>query len=322
MTPSVSLVVRCFNEEAHIGRLLTGAVRQTMRPDEIIVVDSGSTDATLAIASAFDVKVVHIPPDRFSFGGALNLGLGEAQGDVAVFASAHVYPLYETWVERLVEPFADPQVALSYGRQVIPPNGSYAEGRLMAQWFPPRSSPRQTHPFCNNANAAIRRDVWLDVPFDEQLTGLEDLDWGKKVLARGHVLAYRADAPIVHVHDERFGQIVNRYRREAIAHKQIYDEQDLALGKAVQLALANVAGDLAQAARDGVVLREAPAIARFRLAQFYGAYRGFRQRGPVSELLRWRFYYPPDRGGAAPEDGGHEPGAMINYDEPLDPRSA
>jgi len=33
---------------------------------------------------------------------------------------------------------------------------------------------------------------------------------------------------------------------------------------------------------------------RFRGAQFYGTYRGFRQRGPVTELLRQRFYYPPD----------------------------
>src|SRR3954454_6292277 len=117
MTPKVSLVVRCFNEEAHIGRLLTGAIRQTQPPDEIIVVDSGSTDATLAIASAFDVKVVHIAPGTFSFGGALNRGMETAEGDVAVFASAHVYPVYDTWIERLVEPFEDETIALAYGRQ-------------------------------------------------------------------------------------------------------------------------------------------------------------------------------------------------------------
>jgi glycosyltransferase involved in cell wall biosynthesis len=322
MSPSVSLIVRCFNEEAHIGRLLTGVMRQTLRPDEIIVVDSGSTDATLAIASAFDVKVVHIAPGTFSFGGALNRGLQAAEGEIAVFASAHVYPVYDTWIERLVDPFDDDVVALSYGRQVTPPDGDFAEGRLLTQWFPPRSTLRQNHPFCNNANAAIRVDVWRDVPYDEQLTGLEDLDWAKKVLARGHLLSYRADAPIVHVHDETFAQLVNRYRREAIAHKQIYDEQELSLLDAVRLGAVNVAGDLAQAAREGVALSEARGILRFRLAQFYGAYRGFRQVGPVSDFLRWRFYYPPKQGALAAseaEAGGDTP---INYDEPLDRRSA
>jgi len=64
--PSVSLIVRCFNEEAHIGRLLKGALSQTQPPDEVVVVDSGSTDDTLSIAERFDVKIVHVSPELFS----------------------------------------------------------------------------------------------------------------------------------------------------------------------------------------------------------------------------------------------------------------
>ena len=58
MPSTVALVVRCFNEEAHIGRLLTGVMRQTHVPEQTIVVDSGSTDATLAIVAAFPVEIV------------------------------------------------------------------------------------------------------------------------------------------------------------------------------------------------------------------------------------------------------------------------
>ena len=100
--PTVSLIVRCFNEEAHIGRLLTGACRQTHVPEEIVVVDSGSTDATLSIASAFDVRIVAISPELFSFGHALNVGIAASSAEIAVVASAHVYPLYDTWIERLI----------------------------------------------------------------------------------------------------------------------------------------------------------------------------------------------------------------------------
>lgn len=318
MAPTVSLIVRCFNEEAHIGRLLSGAMRQTQPPDEIVVVDSGSTDATLAVASAFDVKVVHVEPGTFSFGGALNRGLEAACGEIAVLASAHVYPLYDTWLERLAAPFEDDVIALAYGRQVIPPQGQFSEGRLLEQWFPARSNPRQKDPFCNNANSAVRRDVWADLPFDEHLTGLEDLDWARRAIERGYLLSYRADAPIVHVHDETFSQVVNRYRREAIAHKQIYDDQAMGAAHALRLGAQNIAVDLLRARGEGVLRSEARGIVRFRVGQFYGAYRGFRQRGPVSELLRRRFYYPAGADGATSSQQVHEaPGRLINYDEPL-----
>jgi rhamnosyltransferase len=315
---SVALIIRCFNEEAHIGRLLTGAMRQTRAPDEIVVVDSGSTDATLAIASAFPVRIVEIEPSDFSFGRAINLGVQASTSDFAVFASAHVYPVYDTWIERLTDPFEDERVALAYGRQQTPPGGRFSEQQLMERWFPKQSVARQRDPFCNNANAAIRRELWQELPYDESLTGLEDLDWARRALDRGLHLAYVAEAPVVHVHDEGFNQIVNRYRREAIAHKQIYNEQEMRLMTAVRLGASNVLRDLADAHRRGVLREHAVDIPRFRIAQFYGTYQGFSQRGPVPELLKRRFYYPPEQDDATPSSDAI--GHAIDYDEPLQPR--
>jgi rhamnosyltransferase len=316
---TTALIVRCFNEEAHIGRLLTGALRQTRVPDEIVVVDSGSSDATLAIASAFPVRIVHIAPSDFSFGRALNLGLETATTDLAVFASAHVYPLYDSWIERLTAPLEQLEVALTYGRQQTPPDGRFSEQQLMARWFPSTSVPVQRHPFCNNANAAIRRDVWQDQPYDEALTGLEDLDWAKRALDRGKVLSYVAEAPVVHVHDEGFWQVVNRYQREAIAHKRIYNEQEMRFGTAVRLGLTNVVQDVREAHKRNVLREHLRDIPLFRAAQFYGTYRGFAQKGPVPDLLKRRFYYPPDQAdhhGEAPT-ADNPAGRLIDYDEPV-----
>jgi glycosyltransferase involved in cell wall biosynthesis len=280
MPPSVAIVVRCFNEEARIGRLLTGIARQTVGPDEIVIVDSGSTDATLAIAAAFPVRIVEIAPDDFSFGRALNLGLTYVNAELAVLASAHVYPIYDSWIAKLVAPFEDPSVGLSYGRQQTPPGACFSEHRLLAQWFPATSESRQRHPFCNNANACIRRSVWQQQPYDEQLTGLEDLDWAKRALAAGHVASYVAEAPVTHIHDEGFEQIVNRYRREAIAYKAIYSEQRMGPGAVLRRATSNIRGDLVAARSAGVLtVPTALDIARFRSAQFYGTYRGFAQQG-------------------------------------------
>ena len=316
MPTAVALIIRCFNEEAHIGRLLTGTMRQTCPPNEIVVVDSGSTDATVAIASAFDVRIVTIAPERFSFGRALNMGLTATKSDIAVFASAHVYPLYDTWIEHLVAPFEEPEVALAYGRQQGPSHGRFSEQRLLSQWFPEHSAPHQAHPFCNNANAAIRRSVWEQQPYDEQLTGLEDLAWAKHAMQSGHAISYVAEAPVVHVHDESFSQVVNRYRREAIAHKAIYHEQAMNWAAAARLASVNIAADYREAQRLGCLREHLLDVPRFRAAQFLGSYRGFRQSGPVTDALRRRFYYPLPSGAApgAPSTGA--PGRAIEYDDP------
>ena len=315
--PTVGLLIRCFNEEAHIGRLLTGVMQQTQRPEQIVVVDSGSTDATLAIASTFPVEIVRISPGDFSFGRSLNVGLATVRAEVAVLASAHVFPIYDTWIERLIAPFASPEIALSYGRQQAPAGGRFSESQIFARWYPARSVSRQPHPFCNNANAAIRMRVWSEQPYDEALTGLEDVDWAKKALARGYNISYVAEAPVIHVHDESFDQVVNRYRREAIAHKLIHDDQRMGAPLAAKLWLASVTGDLRAAAREGVARDHAVDILRFRLAQFYGTYRGFAQQGPTTELLKRRFFYPNDSTdpGHAPSLGA--PGRAIDYDEPM-----
>ena len=71
----VSIVIRCYNEAKHIGKLLNGLTQQTVSDIEIIVVDSGSSDDTLIIANRYPVKILSITPEEFSFGRALNLGV-------------------------------------------------------------------------------------------------------------------------------------------------------------------------------------------------------------------------------------------------------
>lgn len=309
---TVSIVVRCFNEERLIGRLLNGIAAQTVKPDQIVIVDSGSTDRTLAIAREHGTEIHGISSAEFSFGRSLNRGISAARGDVVVFASAHVYPVYDTWLEHLTRPFDDADVALAYGRQVGGPTTPYSESQILATWFPAQSMARQTHPFANNANAAIRRTEWEKLPYDEELTGLEDLAWARSALDRGMGIAYVAEAPVVHLHDERFSQTRNRYRREAIAHRRIFNDPKMGRLEAARLFLANVASDYVHATRDGQILRHILDIPRFRAAQFLGTWEGFSQRGEVPQELRRRFYYPR---GMRRNEPASDIGSPIEYDE-------
>lgn len=287
-----SIVIRCCNEEQHIGRLLSGILQQTINNLEIIVVDSGSTDATLSIAERYPVKIINVQPEEFSFGRALNIGCKAASRPFIVIASAHVYPVYKDWLAKLLAPFVDQQIALVYGKQRGNEMTKYFEHQIFARWFPEKSTLNQEHPFCNNANAAIRRDLWERLPYDEELTGIEDIAWSKRAIEKGYRIAYNADAEVIHVHNETPGRVFNRYRREAIALKRIFPHEQFNLYDFFRLFTSNVVSDGYHAWHDLVFIRNIFGILVFRLMQFWGTYRGFSQHSQVTSQLKKTFYYP------------------------------
>ena len=306
-----SVVIRSYNEEKNIERLFKGVIEQSVKETEIILVDSGSTDATLAIASRYPVKVLHIDPNEFTFGRSLNLGCAEAQGGFIVIASAHVYPLYQDWLEQLLLPFEDSEVAVVYGKHRGHSTTRFSEHQVFAAWFPEESVNRQDHPFCNNANAAIRRRLWLQRPYNEKLSGLEDLEWASWAMSQGYSVAYSAQAEIIHLHEETYPMIYNRYRREAMALKRIKPEERFNVIDFVRLFLTNVFSDWEQALSQRVLRSEFWNIVRFRQAQFWGTFRGFSIPGPLTGSLKRTFYYP--RGKATSGNSIRLDAAPIDY---------
>lgn len=295
--PRCSIVVRAFNEEKHIARLLDGIAQQTIKEIEVILVDSGSTDGTVSIATdysaQFPIHIVHIRPDEFTFGRSLNLGIAQAQADLVVIASAHVYPVYPDWLKRLLAPFTDIGIALSYGMQRGDDTTKFSEQQIFARWYPAESEIHKDNPFCNNANAAIRRSLWEDHNYDETLSGLEDLAWANWAIERDYAVAYVAEAELIHVHDERPRAVYNRYRREAMAFKRLFPNEHFNARDLLRLVTTNIASDLWHATRQRVLLPNLGSIFWFRWMQLWGTYQGYRHAGPLTWQLRKTFYYPP-----------------------------
>jgi len=307
-----SLVIRAYNESAHLPRLLEGITHQTVKDVEVILVDSGSTDSTVAIAESYGARVVGIRPEEFTFGRSLNLGVREATRDLVVIASAHVYPVYPDWLASLLRPFDDPQVGLVYGKQRGPDFAKFSEQQIFHQWYPDLSQPRQPTAFCNNANAAIRKSLWEKHPYDESLTGLEDLAWATWTKEQGYAIAYVAEAEIVHVHNETPRGVFNRYRREAMAFKQIHPEAHFNLYDFVRLTTTNIASDIWHAARERVLAKNLASIFWFRAMQFHGTRMGYRESGLVTPQLRETFYYARER---KPKEGKKRDVEPIRYNK-------
>lgn len=87
--PSVSIVMPCLDEEATVGICVEKAVQWLERsgtPGEVVVIDNGSTDRSVEIATAAGARVVH--ERRRGYGQAYLRGFQEARGDYIVMGDS------------------------------------------------------------------------------------------------------------------------------------------------------------------------------------------------------------------------------------------
>lgn len=289
-----SIVVRTLDEARHLEDLLVMIARQRTAGIEVetVIVDSGSTDGTLEIAARHGCRVTRISKAEFSFGRSLNRGCAFATGDLLVFVSGHCVPVGTDWLQALCQPLIDGAASYSYGRQIGDDDSNYSERRIFAKYFPDTSAIPQEGFFCNNANSALLRSVWEEHPFDEALTGLEDMELAKRLVARGARIAYVAEAPVFHHHQESWAQVRRRFEREALALRSILPEVQLSRLDVLRCVARSVLGDWRAAARNNVRSTARVDMLRYRWNQYVGSYKGNHELRRLSQRAKERFFYP------------------------------
>lgn len=211
MKPSISVVIRNRNEAKLLERALRALAMQHHRPDEIIIVDNGSTDGSLEVARSFGAHIVAIAQEDFTYGRALNRGIEQATGDLIMLLSAHSLPIGRFFVEAAIEPFVDERVAgvrciMVSKRQEIE---AWMQGRVL-EWPVEIAAVIKQGPIASGC--VIRRSVWEKVRFDESLEAVEDKFWALEALKLGYLIS---SCEAVYLHMRKRGlweraRIVNR----------------------------------------------------------------------------------------------------------------
>ena len=220
---SVSVILPTLNAAGEIAALLAALKRQTRPTDEILVVDSASTDGTAELARTHGARVISIPRPQFDHGGTRDAALRETTGEFVLFLTQDALPADERYIEHLLKPFADDRVAAVSGRQ-LPRQDARPYVRAVQQYRYPAQS-RTWGPEVREALgirayhlsdvcSAYRRSAYEAVGgFAHPLPTNEDMLIAAAFLDAGYRLAYRADAAVVHSHNLTLRQ---EYRRNAL----------------------------------------------------------------------------------------------------------
>ena len=293
MKKKVSVIIRTLNESLYLEELIIAIRNQdtSIYNIEVVIVDSGSTDQTISIAKKYDCVIKYIKKEEFTFGRSLNYGCEIASGEFFVFISGHCIPLNNEWINNLVSPL-ESHCSYTYGKQVGRDSTKFSERQLFLKYFPDKSSAPQVGFFCNNANAAIKKEAWQKYQFNEELTGCEDMYMAKKLVDDNCKIGYIAEASVYHIHDESWRQVRIRYEREAIALRKILPEINISIIDTAKYIFVGIFKDFIEAFKRKVFFKEFFSIILFRIAQYIGSYTGNKKSFQTVNEIKERYFYP------------------------------
>jgi rhamnosyltransferase len=232
-----SLMIPTKNGGELFKKVVKGLQNQTCWADvEFIVVDSGSTDDTVAVARAAGAKCISIPPAEFNHGATRDFGISLAGTNRVVMTVQDAVPRDSCMIENLLRALDEDGVAGAYAHQIAQPSADAITKRNLVLHFTgsharavqsvPSAAhydslnPREKHAVSNfdNVCSALRKDVWELEKFGRVNFG-EDIDWAQRVIKRGYKIIYEPAAAVIHSHDR---PISYEYKRTYVCHRKLY----------------------------------------------------------------------------------------------------
>ena len=206
-----------------LAEVLAAVARE--QPDEVLVIDSGSTDGSVALAREAGVTVLEIPPAEFGHGRTRNLAVEHTSGDLIAFLTQDATPV-PGWLAAYEEAFAlDERVAAAFGPHLPRPGTSPMIARELTEFFAGFSPDGEEggptiqrglddgswHPgFLSNANAAYRRAALEEIGFRD-VPYAEDQAFARDLFQAGWLKAYHPGAAVLHAHDYPWSGFMRRY---------------------------------------------------------------------------------------------------------------
>jgi len=226
-----ALIIPTWNAAPHWHALEEGIRRQSVLPDKVIIIDSSSTDDTVARAKNAGFLVVEIPHDEFTHGGSRQTAaLCAPTADLLIYLTQDAVPLGTEAFRHIVSAFRDHAIGAAFGRQLPRPGASVIEAHARLFNYPPVSQLRSWHSraqlgfksiFFSNTFGAYRRQALMSIGGFSP-----EADFGEDTLAVAHLhlagwkTAYVAEALVQHSHSYSIGAEFRRYIQVGTLHRR------------------------------------------------------------------------------------------------------
>ncbi len=238
----ITVVIPTFNAGSLLKEVLCSVENQeTSLRFEVVAIDSGSTDETIDILRAHDVRIIQIPQATFNHGATRNdAALRHCETPLVAFLSQDATPAGNHWLRDLARTMEDPTIVGCFATQRPRPN-THPFQRINAarhhtletadtislpltvaefQGLAPAS--RLKRLAFDNVSSLVRRSVLCEHPFPNCDFG-EDMRWAREVLLSGGALAKSGTAQVLHSHGVNTLEFRDRPRRTHRLWRELTD---------------------------------------------------------------------------------------------------
>jgi rhamnosyltransferase len=278
--PQASIILRSYNEAWALGDTLRGLKSQEFKDWELIVIDSGSTDGSQElIRAAQPAHFVQITPPEYNPSRVMNQGMRLAKSELCIFLNSDATPQGTNWLHPLVGALENPRVAACFGRQIPRPDCQAVFSNDYERCFGQNRESARWDNFFSMVSSGLRKDIWSQRGFREDLQYAEDDEYTRWSKAQGYEVVYVPESIVMHSHNYTPEQARKRSFGDARAIGKASPENpdDVGWLKTVALGwLSDLRHDVSYCARTGRFAELAHA-ARIRWEQRNGKLAGLRQ---------------------------------------------
>jgi len=220
----VSLCIPTLNPAKFAYSLVDALKQQTLKPDEILIIDSASDDGFIQVFEEINANIISINRADFDHGGTRNLAFQRSVADIYIFLTQDAIPLNSYALENLVGALTEnPSCGLVYGRQAPASDATAFASHARLFNYPEGSDvvikSKQDIPvlgiktaFCSNSFAAYKRVAMEEIGyFSNDTLFAEDSIAAAKLLQKGWSIGYVPQAAAIHSHDYTLTQEFRRY---------------------------------------------------------------------------------------------------------------